>query len=275
MHTLTLVDIPDEHGKPRTHEFTFPGAWEELTPLQLGQVVLLRSSGINEDALKYRMLRMLASIPKRLFERMHMGDVIEFVSGKLYAIKELNFLFAEPVFEKSLVHEFKLSSHRRVAGVRLPGTVRWQGPKNQLKNFTVLQFSMADHCLQVLQASKSTEALNNLLGALYHPEGEPWNAAGIEQRGHALSVLPLHLKLAAVFNYQAVRAGLPALYPHTFGKRKDDDAPDFGIDGLMEALAGDKFGEVDRVGDKPLTAALINCERARLLQLEMEKQSQE
>lgn len=280
MHTLTLVDLPDEHGKPRAYEFTFPGAWEELTPMQLGQMVLLRSSGVHESAIRYRMLRTLASIPKRLFHRMNMGDVMEFVpgnGGQVHVVKELNYLFTDPVFEKSLVPEFKLASSRSVAGIRVGGSVRWQGPKNQLKNFTVLQFAMADHCLQVLQTSKTTESLNNFLGATYLPEvlvkdkdGErlevqKWDSKGIEPRGLELSVLPLHLKLAAVFNYQAVRAALPLRFPHTFGKRKGDDPmPDFGIDGLIEGIAGDKFGTVDVAGDKPLHPALINCERAMI-----------
>lgn len=275
MHTLTLVDLPDEHGKPRTYEFTFPGAWNELTPMQLGQVVLLRSSGVHETAVRYRMLRLLAGIPKRLFERMAMGDVMEFVPGNgghVYVVKELNYLFTDPVFEQSLVPEFKLSNHRRLGGVRLPGSVRWQGPKNQLKNFSVIQFAMADHCFTVLQSSKTPEALHNFLGCTYHPDGEAWTRDGIEQRGRALSVLPLHLKLAAVFNYQAVRAALPLRFPKTFGKRKDDEVfPDFGIDGLIEGIAGEKFGTVDVAGDKPLHPALINCERAMIAKAEMDK----
>lgn len=265
MHTLTLVDTPATDGSPRRYEYSFPGSWEELTPHQLGQVLLLRSAGLPEARFFPRLLRMLAGIPSRMAARMRIDDLLTCPEpGKVLLVEQLHWATADPVFLRSLLPDLTV------------GGRKWQGPKNQLKNFSLLQFSMMDHCVEALRTNRTEAALHNALGACYHPVDEPWDNEGIESRGRKLASLPLATKLAAVFNYQAVRAALPSSFPRTFSKRKNDDAtPDFGVDGLIEAVAGDKFGDVDQAGHKRLTYALINSERAILALDRMEREAEQ
>lgn len=253
MHTLTLVDTPNSSGTSRSYEYVFPGSWEELSIHQLGQVLLLRGSGLTEARFFPRLLRTLAGIPARLAARMRIDDLLSCPQpGTVLLIEQLHWATTDPVFSRSLLPTLTVG-----------GRV-WQGPKAQLKNFSLLQFSLMDHCVEVLRTARSEEALHNALGAAYHPADEPWHNEGVEARGRMLATLPLTTKLAAVFNYQAVRASLPAHFPRTFSKQHPDDAHaiDFGVDGLIEAMAGDKFGDVDQAGHKRLTYALINSERA-------------
>lgn len=265
MHTLTLVDTPAADGKPRAYNYTFAGSWAELTPEQLGRTLLLRAANLPPESFFPRLLRMLADLPARIAARMCYDDLLHVAApGVVHIVQQLQWATTDPVFERSLLPTLAVRGRT------------WQGPKNQLKNFTVLQFSMADHCVEALRTVRTTEALHNALGALYHPADEAWDAEGIESRGRAMASLPLGIQLAAVFNYQAVRAALPAHFRRTFTRKdKDDDTPDFGVDGLVEAIAGDKFGDVDQAGHKRLTYALINSERAMASLARAEKEAEQ
>ena len=232
------------------HSFTFAERWDELTAEQLGKLLLLQQSTLEPMEQRIRALRLLAGIPKKLMARACELDPEDIALPQLDAFFVLD-PKAPVVFEKSLlpaiVHEGRT----------------WCGPKNTLGNFSVLQLSFADICLQGVQQQQSDESLNNLLGALYVPEDENWTSEDIEARGAELASVAPHVKLAAAFNYAALRAWLPTRYPRTFGKRKkeEEEREDYGIDGLLEALAGEKFGTVDQVGAKPLHPALVHSER--------------
>ncbi len=250
-------------GADSTFELQFAEGWHELTQDQFCAVAEARTMAGDKDALKVHLLRLLTGMTDAQFHNMRLDDLLELCSDEVHnewveACPWLNWLLEEPVLEQSMLPEVKHDG------------IHYQGPKSGLGNFTVLQLSFADLCLQALNDQPDEKALNNLLGALYHEFGTLWSNESIEERGLVLARLPLATKLGAVLNYQGSRATLPLRYPRTF--RATQGKEDFGIDGLLESLAGDKFGEVDQVGSKPLHLALVHCER--MLQREEELKAQ-
>ena len=250
-------------GPSGTTELQLPESWAELSAVQFAAVAEARTMGADKDALKVHLFRILTGMPDAMFHRIELSDLLQVCTNDAHeewaeTCPFMNWLLDEPVLEKSMLSEVQHNG------------VTYQGPKSGLGNFTVLQFSFGDLCLSALKAEPGEKALNNLMGALHHEHGMLWDNDGIEARAEQLSSLPLATKLAAVLNYQGCRATLPLRYPKTFKAAGKDDA--FGIDGLIESLAGEKFGEVDRVGSKPLHLALVHCERLIERQEEIERE---
>lgn len=258
MHTIELHDLPDTKGRPVVHRFSFPGDWKELTGDQLGRVAMLITAPVPEAELRFRLLRSLAGIPKKLFVRSAMEDLLGEATDLLPQLDAFFPKYGKPVvFERSLMPLLEHDGRR------------WEGPRDNLGNFNVLQLSFCDHLLADVQHG-APKALNNLLGGLYVPEGSEWDNDGIEERAQQLASLPLATRLGAGMNYSALRNGLAERYPRTFGKRKTEEGEDYGIDGLLEALAGEKFGTVDQVGGMPVHPALVHSERQLQMAEEME-----
>lgn len=255
MHTIDLIGPRGEE-----HHFVFPGTLDELNAEQLGQVALDLLSALPENAIRYRLLRVLAGIPGRTFIRIFPEDMLQGTADEASLLPQLDWLFKRPILERSLIPELTV------------GKCKYIGPSTALGNFSVLQLSFADICFSAVQDKGSVEALNNLMGALYYPEGTEWNNADIEERGAKLAALPLHVRLGAWLNYKALRNTLPLRYPETFAGAEAKD--DFGIDGLLEGLAGDKFGRVDQVGAQSLHPALVHCERQLVRAREMKNEAQ-
>lgn len=249
MHEIELIGTPDRKGRPTAFTFTFPSSWEECTAEQLGDMAILSALGLEPAHLKMRALQKLAAIPAKQFDKMKLVDMIQAVDedGTLVFMPQLNWLLEAPIYGKSRVPTIEV------------GGVTYQGPRDTLGNFTLLQFSFADHCLAALAGNPTDDALDMLLGTLYYPLGTAWDNAGIEARARKLSAVPGRIKLAATLNYRSLRACVVQLYPLTF---KGGDSDGFGIDGLLEGYAGDKFGTVDQVGAMPLHPALVHSERA-------------
>jgi hypothetical protein len=255
MHTIDLIG---PHGEEQ--HFAFAGDWGELTELQLGQVAAELISGYTEIALRFRLLRLLAAIPKRTFLRIkYFSDLITATPDKAVVLPQLDWLLAPPVFHKSIVPHFTV------------GEQRFAGPDNDLDNFSIVQLSFADICLSAFIEHSTGENLNNILGALYVPEGRTWNHRDIEARGAQLASLPLHRKLGAVLNYRGLRNTLPIRYRRTFSGKGSSD--DFGIDGLVVGIAGEKFGKVTEAGTMPLHPVLVHCETMRIRDEEIKAQA--
>lgn len=261
MHTIELHDLPDAKGRPVVHRFSFPGDWQELTGEELGRVAVMSAADLPEAELRFRLLRNLAGIPKKLFVRCNVEDLL---GDGPDLLPQLDAFFPKEgkpvVFQKSLL-----------PALEHDGT-RWEGPRDSLGNFTVLQLSFCDHLLNEVQKG-TPNALVNLMGALYVPEGRLWDNEGIEDRANRLASLPLTTRLGAAMNYSALRNGVAERYWRTFGKRKSEEGEDYGIDGLLEALSGEKFGTVDQVGGMPVHPALVHSERQLQMAEEMEAET--
>jgi hypothetical protein len=249
---LCTINITGQGGE--SFAFELPASWAEIKAADLALIADALTSGRSDLQVRIFLLRELAGMPKRIFQRINFhSSVLHGQDGSF--LPQLDWVFSTPAFEISHMPSITL------------GKASWTGPANMLGNFSVMQLSFADICLGAVAADPTDSAVDNLLGALYHQAGTTWDNSGIEQRGKALSTLPHGQKMAAVLNYRGLRSTLPRLYPLTFSGKQEEH--DFGIDGLLEGLAGDKFGTVDEVGAKPLHPVLVHCERMRIREREM------
>ena len=278
MHTITIGG----YNKRRPAEervFTFPGEWSECTPLQLGMVVALLNMPMpntdDEEVLNdmhaMRRLQLLfdlcgmpASITKNITNAYSFVFAVRDAAGNEHGevLPQLDWAFTEMRWARTLVPHLVERVQLRNRKGRTSGwtDLKWIGPDDGLVNFSVKRWGYADACLQKVAQTGGHEALNNLLGALYVPEGEKWNAQDIEARGRRLSGLPQALKLAALANYKAIRLWLPTKYPNAFEGGAEDPN---GVHGLIVDLAGPKFGKTSEAEEAPLHDVLIYVQKAK------------
>lgn len=255
MHSITLIGPKGEE-----YNYSFAADWNELDALQAGEVAAHLLAGLPDPVLRFELLRLLAGIPKDIFRRSFHEDMVTIdQKDQAVLLPQLDWLFTDPVLDVSLLPEVVV------------GKQRYTGPSSALGNFTVLQLSFADICFSAVGAQDSPEAIDNLMGALYYPDGTAWNNEHIEERGKQLAELPAKTKLTAWLNYRGLRNTLPLRYPRTFSGKEGSD--DFGIDGLLEGLAGAKFGRADQVGGQPLHPVLVSCERTLIREAELKAQA--
>lgn len=245
--------------RKRTMRFSFPGAWEECTPAQLGITAALLSTAPSqpdqerdECHLRLRLLHELTGMPDKIFCRIDPTDLLglradELGVDRVALLPGLDWALQPPCWEKSLV------PHLVADGVR------FIGPTDRLSQMTLLQWGFCDQLMQRLGRLACPEALHELLGALYHREGTTWDHAGIEERATYLARLEDPVKLAAVLNYRGLRAWLAARYPRCFTGGEQDP---HGIQGMAVRMAGPKFGTVQQAYHANLHDVMVHVEQA-------------
>lgn len=261
MHTLEVFGT-DPRRPTEAVQYTFPGSWEECSVQQLGTVAALTSTVWAEDPelrerqeahARLHLLRSLSGIPEASFERILAEDLLalrpdELQVDRVAFLPQLDWCFADPWWPTSIVPTVKV------------GRTTWTGPADRLANFTLKRWGFADALTAQLAGQQvGPETLNNLLGALYHPEGTTWNNQDIEARGRELAALPDTTKLAAVVNYRGLRAALRSQYARCFRGGKADP---HGLQGMIVRMAGPKFGTVQQAEDAPLHAVLTHVDQS-------------
>jgi hypothetical protein len=258
MHTLEVIG--ELRGKVPT-QYTFPGGWEECSVAQLGTIAALMSAGLEharddqmaECHMRLALLRELSNMPTEVFERLTPDDLLSLRADELDVqrvafLPQLDWAVAEPSWGKSLVPFVLL------------GGQAWQGPTDRLGRMQLLQWGFCDRLLAALATDDAdATTLHNLLGALYHPEGQPWDSDGIEERGRQLAQLSDRTKLAAVLNYRGLRANMASEYPRCF--RSNGEADRRGMLGMLVRMAGPKFGTVQQAESANVHTVLVHVEQ--------------
>jgi hypothetical protein len=253
MHQLEVLTT-----RKRTMRFSFPGAWEECTPQQLGVIAALLSAGhdTTEDReqchLRLRLLHELSGMPDKVFCRIAPEDLLGLRSDELgidrvALLPELDWALKPPAWERSLVPCLSVN-----------GT-RFSGPTDRLAHMTLLQWGFCDQLMQRLGRLACPEALHELLGALYHPTDSTWDHEHIEERAAQLAGVDDPTKLGAVLNYTGLRAWLSARYPRCFKGAQQDP---HGIQGMVVRMAGPKFGTVQQTYHANLHDVMVHVEQA-------------
>jgi len=268
MHTITIGGYNTKRPEEE-RTFTFPASWKECTPAQLGSVVALTNVPLpdteDEELLedlramrRVQLLLDLCALPKSLAK--NITDARAFVFDGTddkgdpcgVVLPQLDWAFAPTEWVGSLLKEV---TH---------GGNTWHGPDDGLVNFTVKRWGYTDACLGKMSTGEP-KALQNLLGALYVPAGDPWTNEGIEARGERLASLPEPVKLAAWANYKAIRSWLPKKYPNAFQGGAEDPN---GVHGLIVDLAGPKFGKTTEAEAAPLHDVLIYVNKCKIEAIE-------
>jgi len=253
MHQLEVLTT-----RKRTMRFSFPGAWEECTPQQLGVIAALLSAGhdTTEDReqchLRLRLLHELSGMPDKVFCRIAPEDLLGLRSDELgidrvALLPGLDWALMPPRWEKSLLPTVQVDRAHFI------------GPTDRLANWTLIQWGFCDQLMQRLGRLACAEALHELLGALHHRAGEPWDHEGIEKRAAALARLDDATKLAAILNYRGLRNWLSDRYPQCF---KGSGQDPHGIQGMVVRMAGPKFGTVQQAYHANLHDVMVHVEQA-------------
>lgn len=263
MHTLTLVDEP-RGGKPVSHAYTYPGAWHEVERKHLTALaVILEAPGTEAEA-RLALLKTLTGVSNEQIARMPAVEAF-FLGDQL--LPSLNWCFTEPRFD---VPEERIRAISRMATIQ-HADMDWCGPGDDLMNMVFGQFAMTDNLLGVFNATKQHTDLDNALGSLYQPAHCTWSKEPIEEYATKLSTLPLEVKLAALLNYRALRAMLPAIYPNVFDQHKKEagQGTTLGLQGVMlDVAATGVLGNFWEVESAPLHDVLSfiehNAQKAAL-----------
>lgn len=253
MNTITLFDLPDDQGRPVSHTYDFPATWEDVSSTHLPHIINARIENARDadgnrpyDAyVRFNLLQHLAGIPDGLMKRLPPADALTYQvtekDGRVrwQLIPELDWVFTPPEFQKSLMPFIEHAG------------IKWKGPDNGLDTMQLDQWQFVTTCRDNFRAAQDKEEmdlhLTNFMGALYQPDYAAWANEPIEEYGAKLADLPLTTKISALFNYEALHARLPAMYPRVFdpnGEASNSPAGIFSI--AYEVAKSGVFGDIDK-----------------------------
>lgn len=277
-HEITLIGVPGDGGEAQRHVFHYPSGWDDptLEARHLEAVCKAHASGATDTEKRFTLLQELAGIPDQLMARMPpAADLMLRVdttdrSGpwrpketfEWQLLPSLNWAFAPPKYERSLLREVEHEGKR------------WLGPWDQFDHMTLSQWTWCCTLLKGLrgEADKAKQAhqLDLFLGAVFVPAPEgprndkadhaaraAWSNDPIEEHAATLATLPLHRKLAAVLNFEALHALLPVAYWRVFDPDGETQQSPQGLFGMAYSVAeSGVFGDLYRSDAAPLHRVL-------------------
>jgi hypothetical protein len=165
----------------------------------------------------------------------------------------------------------------------LPLYKKMYGPKSELINLCLSEFHFTENAYSDYVSTKEIDFLNQLCAILYRPakhgydfkkdlEGDcrqPFNANAIAYYSTITAKWPMAVKQAILLFYDGCRSHLVKEYPEIFNAGSSSNDSDGDLFEMIRGLAGDKYGDFDKVEALPLHTALreIQCilaENARL-----------
>lgn len=232
-----------------------------------------------DAGLRLALFRELSGLPKGMAHRLPpAGDLTfaryEYGETVWTCIPQLDWVFTEPLRTASLLPT-----------ITIGGNV-WNGPGDKLNNFSSERWMYADTLMANYQATEEPTAraacLLNLLAVLYQPaaqvrttpEGtEEWyfSARRIEEHAAALAAMPMDQRYTALFNYSALRNGIPGRYRRVFAGG-DGAPPPSGLFSIgHQAAKTGVFGNLDGVFARRMHDLLLFMED-ELFEQEREEQ---
>jgi hypothetical protein len=253
------------------NRYQLPGTWNEMTRLQLLDVLRILYGPESSLPTKLRLLSVLGGV--------NLSVLLDLPAVQCVQLYEaVDFLFDE---EQGLTQQLLpvLVLERRYDRAR----TKWVGPGSEFRNLLFGEFIFADTYFQAWAKHQSAAALNLFLATLYRAQvpglspsdprwkgdqREPFNEHRIEHFAATLRHLDDAQKLAIVTWYRGCRRQLELEFPEVFGVHESDaggrqGSGDWGR--VLRKLSGGAFGPVD-------TTALQNV---RTLLAEMQDAARE
>lgn len=183
-------------------------------------------------------------------------------------LPQLDWAFEAPRYEKSLLPVITHDGSE------------WHGPNDDLMAFTVKRWLWCATMASAFRSSRPDDAiknLNNLMAALYHPaDAGPWSNEHMEANAARLSTLDTEVRLAAVLNFEAIYATLPATYRRVFDGRNAEEPGPAGLFGIaFDVAKSGVMGDEESVMGKPMHKVLLYCEHHLHQQAMDEKRAKE
>lgn len=220
---------------------------EDLTQLQYIQLAGLLSQDIDDVVARVAALKIVSNkkwIPFLLLSaevKVHCLEHIEWCFGSLNVIQN------------------KIQKYKGFYGVA-----------DRLENMELIEFHYAEH--YYAQIKEDDAALSKLIAVLYRPakrhydlkrdpEGDPreaFNSNLIDYYAEQIDKKWSEFaKMGVLMFYDGCRALLEKEYPEVFGGPEEAGGEDVGMYQIIRRLAGDKFGDIEKVEKMLLHNALL------------------
>lgn len=229
--------------------FKLPEKWSEVTRNSFIRIApLLLDSNFDLNTFRFKLLYALSNLSRKKFSRL-LPEATE--ETELYNASAISELLKEVAFLQKLL--FRTDLIKSIG--RWPFKFRAVG--NNLHRISFDQWLLANaHAKSFFTATDSKtnkKHLNEMFVSLYTPWFMPWRSFIAPVNRLFAHVLPKKLKYAILANFIGLKAAVIANNPHLFSKSGSKD-PNFNE--LITELAGNKFGEVEKVGSKPASLIL-------------------
>ncbi len=220
-------------------KYTLPKSWDEVSPGDFVDLVSILESGVEKEKGLMQMLWIMSGLSDVAFSSIDYQEHVE-------RFDELEW-YETLAWHRSFLPQMEFK--------RTP----YKGPADNLANFNLDQFIMAEHFLKQYTEHKKPEDLNRLVSVLY--QTGPFLLEDVEKRYPVFEGLDQHLQNAAYYNYLGLREHkrTSGRYPGVFGKGGDTVQSTLNAwDVLKDDLAGSKFGPVATVGLSELDLVLVH-----------------
>lgn len=291
MHEIKLYELNLGTGATQQHVHLMPSGWDELTAEQLAAVsearFILFACGEAyhtevDAAMRFRLLQQLAGIPDRLMQHMPDAGDLTFETApteedllygrdkpRMKLMAELDWVFGAPKYERSLLPTLEHDGST------------WNGPDDHLNHLNLDQWSWVTTLVNHLRdpdaaAEQPGEPakLDMVMGALYTPDGRPFDSLIIEVHAARFATMRLGDKLAALLNYEALYAGVPEQYPRVFPYDSEGRPSPFGPFGtVMDIAKNGVLGNRNAVQKERMHDGMMLMEHSLFQQEESDRQN--
>lgn len=136
------------------------------------------------------------------------------------------------------------------------GFKTYYGPSDRLSNIGFYEFVFADSFYLKYRETKNKKWLNLLVASLYRPKLERFDNALLEKRAELFSRISLAEKQAIYIFYIGCRISLVKKYPDAFSSNKANKGKNYGWEGIILGLAGNRFGTIEETRQTNLHTVL-------------------
>ncbi|GAA3954113.1 hypothetical protein [Hymenobacter algoricola] len=258
------METLDVHGK----RYQVPGTWNEVTRLQLLDVLRILYGPESTWPQKLRLLSVLSGV--------NLSVLLELPAVQCVQLYDLtDFVFdEEQCLTQQLLPVLMLPARHDKA------RTKWVGPRSEFRNLLFGEFIFADTYFRAWATHQSAEALHLFLAVLYRAQvpglsprdprwqgdqREAFNEHRLEHFASKLCHLDDATKLAVATWYRGCRRQLEQEFPEVFDVHETDaggsqQAGDWGR--VLRKLSGGAFGPVDTTARQNVRVLLAEMQDA-------------
>jgi len=235
------------HGK--THQLSAPSSWNEVTLFQLKAWIMAIHANMPESEKLRLAVPIFYSINPKVYKQLPEHYLVQFAPTLRF------------VFEENRLSNWLMPVIRTRFGKC------FYGPADAFTNITAYEFfSYCERLYWQYKAKPDAGTLNALIAVLYREKrkGSVSNDvrcsltdAGVSKRANHIAKLPMHVRLAILFNYEGCRNFITAMHAKAFSgkggqsKKRGD---------VTLALAGGPLGDLNTTRQSNLYDFLLHLE---------------
>lgn len=251
-----------------SQEFQFPQAWNELTPVQLDRVALIRAEYM--DATDEQSMNAARMAAFKFLSGVRFSKFMNITSNQWYDLLPLmNFLFEAPSMEINPLRSIRV-------GARI-----YYGPVGMLEGATYKEMIDADTIFAKAANTKSKEDMYLLMAIMWRQKrvdlsafkrSEKWNGdiRRPYNNPHAKELAKIferkvsfHIAVLVFLYYWSFRNQMMAQFANLFSDLEDDERQgnNYGWAGPLLEMSGGKFGTITETENTDWFTAMLHLSR--------------